>query len=56
MEETHKSYEDMEFKISHILDEGDHCKNMLTNFGVDNRLHFKWFNVLHPLIRLDFFS
>ncbi|WVZ19886.1 hypothetical protein V8G54_007208 [Vigna mungo] len=47
---------DIEFKISHIFREGNHCADKLTNLGLDNMKNFKWYIVMPLVINLDFFS
>lgn len=35
----------MKFMISHIFRQDNHWADRQANFGVDNKLYFKWFTV-----------
>jgi len=43
----------MDFRVSHIYREGNHCA--LANLGIENKLEFVWYSTMPPNISLDFF-
>jgi len=47
---------EIEFKVSHIFRETNHCANMLDSLDLENKLDFKWYDdLLVVIIKLDFF-
>lgn len=51
-----KSYDILDFKVSHIYCEGNCCDVRLANIEIDNnKLGSMWFNDLHSNLSLDFF-
>jgi len=46
---------EIEFKVSHIFREGIHCTEKLASLGLDNKLDFKWYDVLPSVMVLDSF-
>jgi len=47
---------EIEFKVSYIFYEGNHCADKLISLGLKNKLDFKRYDVLPAVIKLDFFS
>jgi len=45
----------MDFKVSNIFRDVNHCVDKLTALGLENREGFKWFSIFPPVISLDFF-
>ena len=46
---------EIEFKVSHIIHEGNHCVYKLALLNLKNKLDFKWYDDLSVIIKLDFF-
>jgi len=44
----------MEFKVSHVFRERNHCADKLANLVLIHKEQYKWFNVLPSYIYLDF--
>jgi len=51
-----KICKEIEFNVSHIFCEGNHCADKLASLGLENKLDFKWYDDLSAVIKLDFFS
>jgi len=50
-----KICKEIDFKVSHIFYEGNHCADKLVALRIENKLDFKWYDVLPAVIKLDFF-
>ena len=50
-----KICKEIEFKVSHIFREGNHCTDKLASLGLENKLGFKCYDDLLVVIKLDFF-
>jgi len=50
-----KLCQEIEFRVSHIFHERNHCADKLALLGLENKLDFKWYVVLPVVIKLDFF-
>jgi len=48
-----KICKEIEFKVSHIFRERNHCVDKLASLGLKNELDFKWYDVLPVVIELD---
>jgi len=51
-----KICKEIEFKVSHIFCEENHCADKLASLGLDNKLDLKWYDDLPIVIKLDIFS
>ena len=53
--ECMRIYKEIKFEVSHIFHERNHCGDKLTSLYLENKLDFKWYDVLPYVIKLDFF-
>ena len=44
----------IDFKVSHIFREENHCTDKLASLGLENKLEFKWYDFLPDVLKLDF--
>jgi len=53
MENYLRTYDEMNFKVSHIYREENYWAKILVNLGIENKLDFKWNSTMPLITSLD---